>query len=172
MCLDPHLNLGERLAPLNPFKPSSKKNTDRSKAVLLMWIFYVFLSCVCYTFVRVCLYVRCGHLLGKGWHLGSRLWCLPVSLSLFHWYPESGVVLHCIDSWFCTLTDFAQGHNPVTLVRLEPTPLCLESSTHPLSHYALPRSGTIYAILEEDIMWNIHVKLFEICTVSGSGDVI
>ena len=25
------------------------------------------LSCVCYAFVRVCLYVPCGHLLGKGW---------------------------------------------------------------------------------------------------------
>ena len=40
---------------------------DRSKAVLLLWIFYVFvLSCVCYVFVRVFLYVLCGHLLGKG----------------------------------------------------------------------------------------------------------
>ena len=34
------------------------------------------MSCVCYVFVRVCLYVLCGHLLGKGWPLGSRLWCL------------------------------------------------------------------------------------------------
>ena len=33
--------------------------TDRSKAVLILWIFYVFfLSCVCYAFVRVCLYVQ------------------------------------------------------------------------------------------------------------------
>ena len=33
----------------------------------ILWIFYVFvLSCVCYVFVRVCLYVLCGHLLGKG----------------------------------------------------------------------------------------------------------
>ena len=46
-----------------------------------------FLSCVCYAFVRVCLYVPCSHLLGKGWPLGSRLWCLTVSLSLSHWYP-------------------------------------------------------------------------------------
>ena len=56
----------------------------------------LFLSCVCYVFVRDCLYVICGHLLGKGWPLGSRLWCLTVSLSL---YPGSGVVLDCIDSW-------------------------------------------------------------------------
>ena len=41
--------------------------SDRSKAVLLLWIFCVFvLSCVCYVFVRVCLYVLCGHLLGNG----------------------------------------------------------------------------------------------------------
>ena len=40
---------------------------QNDKAVLLLWIFYVFvLSCVCYVFVRVCLYVLCGHLLGKG----------------------------------------------------------------------------------------------------------
>ena len=47
--------------------PPVKYLTDRSKAVLLLWIFYVYvLSCVCYVFVRVCLYVLCGHLLGKG----------------------------------------------------------------------------------------------------------
>ena len=57
-----------------------------------------FLPCDCYANVRVCLYVPCGHLLGKGWPLGSGLWCLTVSLLLFHWYPGSGVVLDCIDS--------------------------------------------------------------------------
>ena len=85
-----------RLAPLNRFKPSSKIFYWQ----LLLWIFCVFvLSCVCYVFVRVCLYVLCGHLLGKGWPLGSRLWCLTVSSSLSHWYPGPGVVLDCIDSW-------------------------------------------------------------------------
>ena len=57
-----------------------------------------FLSCVYYDFVRVCLFVPCGHLLGKGWPLGSRLWYITVRLSLSHWYPVSGVVLDCIDS--------------------------------------------------------------------------
>ena len=57
-----------------------------------------FLSCVCYAFVHVFLFVPCGHLLGKSWPLGPSLWCLIVSLSLSHWYPGSGVVLDCIDS--------------------------------------------------------------------------
>ena len=42
-----------------------KNFTDRSKAVLLLWIFYVFLSCVYFAFVRVFLYVPCGHLLER-----------------------------------------------------------------------------------------------------------
>ena len=66
---------------------------------VLLWIFNVIvLSCVCYVFVHLCLFVLCGHLLGKGGPLGSRLLCLTVSLSLSHWYPGSGVVLDCIDS--------------------------------------------------------------------------
>ena len=46
---------------------SIQAETDRSKAVLLLWIFYVFArSSVCNVFVRLCLYVLCGQLLGKG----------------------------------------------------------------------------------------------------------
>ena len=45
-------------------------------------LFMLFLSCFCYAFVRVCLLMPCGHLLGKGWPLGSSLWCLIVKLSL------------------------------------------------------------------------------------------
>ena len=41
----------------------------------------LFLSCFCYAFVRVCLLMPCGHLLGEGWPLDSRLWCLVVKLS-------------------------------------------------------------------------------------------
>ena len=81
--------------------------TDRSKAVLLLWIFYVFvLSCFCYVFVRVCLYVLCGHLLGKGWPLGSRLWCLlwvchfPIGILGQVWY----LIVSIPD--LCTLTYF------------------------------------------------------------------
>ena len=60
--------------------------------------FMFFLSFVCYAFVGVCLFVPCGHLLGKGWPIGSRLWCITVSFSLSHWYPGSSVVLDCINS--------------------------------------------------------------------------
>ena len=82
-----------RLAPWNRFKPSSK--------IFLLTVprRYFFLWFLSFAFVRICLFVPCDHLLGKGWPLGSRLLCLIVSLSLSHWYPGSGVVLDCIDSW-------------------------------------------------------------------------
>ena len=66
-----------------------------------------FLSCVFYAFVSVCLYVPCGHLLGKGLPLGSRLWCPTVSLSLSHWYL--GQVWYLIVSipGLCTLAYFS-----------------------------------------------------------------
>ena len=60
--------------------------------------------------MRVWLYVPCGHLLGTGWPLGCRFWCLTVSLSLAHWYPGSGVELDCMtgrvaQSVTCLATD-------------------------------------------------------------------
>ena len=82
-----------RLAPLNRFKPSSK---------IFYWPFqggtsFVDLLCFCSVlcllcFVRVCLYVLRSHLLGKGWPLGSRLWCLlwvchfPIGILGQVWY--------------------------------------------------------------------------------------
>ena len=79
--------------PLNRFKPSSK---------IFYWPFqggtsFVDLLCFCSVlcllcFVRVCLYVLRGHLLGKGWPLGSRLWCLlwvchfPIGILGQVWY--------------------------------------------------------------------------------------
>ena len=67
----------------------------------LLWIFCVFFCLVfamsLWASVYMCLVVTCWEraaLLAP-----SRLWCLTVSLSLSHWYPGSGVVLDCIDSW-------------------------------------------------------------------------
>ena len=59
------------------------------------------MSCVLYAFVCVCLFVPCGHLLGKGltsWLSFVVAYCRIVSLSLSHQYSGSGVVLDCIDS--------------------------------------------------------------------------
>ena len=55
-------------------------------------------------FVHVCLYVLCGHLLGKGWPLGSRSWCLlwvchfPIGILSQVWY----LIVSIPD--LCTLT--------------------------------------------------------------------
>ena len=58
----------------------------------------LFLSCVSYAFVRVWILMPCGHLLGKGLPLGSRLWCLLLVCYFPNWYLRSGVVVDCIDS--------------------------------------------------------------------------
>ena len=56
-----------RLAPKTGLSPPVKYFTDRSKAVLLLWIFYVFvLSCVCYAFVRVWFICALWSPAGKG----------------------------------------------------------------------------------------------------------
>ena len=61
------------------FKPFSNFLTDRSKAVLLLWIlFFCYLCFVSYC--HVCSLQPCCHLLGKCWPL----WCFPVFLSLSH----------------------------------------------------------------------------------------
>ena len=97
-----------RLAPWNQLNPSSKIFywPFQGSTSFVDFFMFFFLSRVCYAFARVCLYVYCGYLLGKVWPLGSRLWCQTVSLSLSHWYPGSGVVLDCIDSWSFTLIYF------------------------------------------------------------------
>ena len=83
-----------RLAPLNWFTPSSK---------IFYWPFqggtsFVDLLCFCSVLCLLCLcarlfiYLLCGHLLGKGWPLGSRLWCLmwvchfPIGILGQVWY--------------------------------------------------------------------------------------
>ena len=66
-----------RLAPLNRFKPSSKIFYWPFQGGTSFYGSFMFLFCLVFAMsVRVCLYVLCGHLLGKGWPLGSRLWCL------------------------------------------------------------------------------------------------
>ena len=73
---------------VNRFKPYSKIFfLTVPRQCFFCGSFMSFLSCICYAFVRFCLLMPCGHLLGKGWPLGFRLWCLIVKLSLnSHWY--------------------------------------------------------------------------------------
>ena len=99
-----------RLAPLNRFKPSSK---------IFYWPFqggtsFVDLLCFCSVlcllcFVHVCLYVLCGHLLGKGWPLGSRLWCLlwvchfPIGILGQVWYLIVSIPDLCTITYFSSI---------------------------------------------------------------------
>ena len=89
-----------RLAPLNRFKPSSK---------IFYWPFqggtsFVDLLCFCSV---LCLLWLCVRLVicalwspaGKGLTSWLSFVVSTVSWSLSHWYPGSGVILDCIDSW-------------------------------------------------------------------------
>ena len=81
------------------FSTAVKYFTDRSKAVLLLWIFYVFFSVLCLLCFCVRLFIcALGSPAGK-WLTSWLSFVVPsVSLSLSHWYSGSGVVLDCIDS--------------------------------------------------------------------------
>ena len=109
------LNYVLQFAPLNRFKPSSK---------IFYWPFqggtsFVDLLCFCSVlcllcFVRVCLYVLFGHLLGKGWPLGSRLWCLlwvchfPIGILGQVWYLIVSIPDLCTITYFCSFTFILQ----------------------------------------------------------------
>ena len=54
--------------------------------------------------VYMCFVVTCWE---KGCPLGSRLWCLTISLSLSNWYPGSGSIPD-----LCTLTYFDLSVSP------------------------------------------------------------
>ena len=100
LCVLIHIWIRVRLAPLNRFKPSSK---------IFYWpfqggTFIVDLLCFCSVLCLLCL---CARLFvcalwspaGKGLTSWLSFVVSTVSLSLSHCYPESGVVLDCIDSW-------------------------------------------------------------------------
>ena len=88
------------VSPLKRFKPSSK---------IFYWPFqggtsFVDLLCFCFVLCLLCLCARpfiCAlwSPAGKGLTSWLSFVAPTVSLSLSHWYPGSGVVLDCIDSW-------------------------------------------------------------------------
>ena len=100
MCPGPHQKQGWGLRRKTGLSPPVKYFTDRSKAVLLLWIFYVFCSVLCLLCLCARLFICAlwSHA-GKGLTSWLSFVVSTVSLSLFHWYPGSGVVLDCIDSW-------------------------------------------------------------------------
>ena len=74
--------------------PPVKYFTDCSKAVLLLCFSVLCLLCLCVRLFTCALWSPAG----KGLPSWLSLWCLPVSLSVSHWYPGSSVVLDCVDS--------------------------------------------------------------------------
>ena len=143
-----------RLAPLNRFKPSSK---------IFYWPFqggtsFVDLLCFCSVlcllcFVRVCLYVLCGHLLGKGWPLGSRLWCLlwvchfPIGILGQVWYLIVSIPDLCTITYFYYQSCFVcaawrplkvSPHFHLMLLFFQSSGLCVQSpSIIPVPGYPL-----------------------------------
>ena len=66
--------------------------------------FYGYLCYLCLVFVMLSCASVYWWLVVICWEradlLAPRLWCLIVKLSLSHWYPWTGVVLDCMDSWY------------------------------------------------------------------------
>ena len=87
--LDVHRGSALVGVPLNRFKPSSKYFTDRSKVVLLLWIFYVFFSVLCLLCqcMRLFIFALCSPA-GKGltsWHSFVVSNCEFVAFPLISW---------------------------------------------------------------------------------------
>ena len=146
-----------RLAPLNRFKPSSK---------IFYWPFqggtsFVDLLCFCSVlcllcFVRVCLYVLRGHLLGKGWPLGSRLWCLlwvchfPIGILGQVWY----LIVSIPD--LCNLTYFEVSKIAIYIC----FSLLHDHTKHKLWSFTI-REGTILSFLYKFcITWHTRENTF------------
>ena len=60
-----------------------------------MFLFCIVFAMSLHASVYVCFVVTCWE---RADLLVPRLWCLTVSLPLYHWYPGSGIVLDFIDS--------------------------------------------------------------------------
>ena len=142
-----------RLAPLNRFKPSSK---------IFYWLFqggtsFVDLLCFCSVlcllcFVHVCLYVLCGHLLGKGWPLVSRLWCLlwvchfPIGILGQVWYLIVSIPDLCTITYLYICLSFISSIRPPYFVWNYP---CLWKNAG--RSYYIPLS--YFATHTNDIWW-------------------
>ena len=118
-----------RLVLWNKLKPSNKIFL----LSILLWIICV-IYVLCLSCFRVCSLLPCGLLLGKGWPLGSRLWCLIVFLSLSHVvsWVRCGTWLY----WFLIFATF------LTLPGLKPQHHFLVNRTANLKHASFVSGAT------------------------------
>ena len=78
-----------RLAPWNLFKPSSKIFLLTVPRRYFFCGSFAFFCVLCFSNFPVCSLLPCGHLLGKGWPLGSCWWCLLYFCYFPMWYSRS-----------------------------------------------------------------------------------
>ena len=99
LCVLSHICTKGEFGAVKPvISPPVKYFTDRYKSDILLWTFVLCMSCVFHGFASVhcCLVVTC-------WERADFLARVcDVYLCFCHlniWYPWSGMVLDCIDSW-------------------------------------------------------------------------
>ena len=94
------------------FKPLTPPLTVRSKAVLLLFILFVI--CVFLSYCLVFSLQPCGHLLGKGWPLGSLVCDVFYVLSLSHMVFWVGCGTWLFDFWSLPSSLLLQYNKPIS----------------------------------------------------------
>ena len=98
MCPGPHQNYGRGWRRETGLSPPLKYFIDRSKAVLLLWFFYVFFSVLRLLYLCARLF-KCALWSPAGKGLASWLLFVVSNCEFVTFpFPGSGVVLDCIDS--------------------------------------------------------------------------
>ena len=119
---------------LPPLTLTSFKAMD----VILKYAWFLKIGNVAFSvlcFVRVCLYVLRGHLLGKGWPLGSRLWCLlwvchfPIGILGQVWY----LIVSIPD--LCNLTYFVPGMDNFDCIEVSTYTVHRQQTSFNCNHY-------------------------------------
>ena len=79
---------------------ANNMDPDQTAALRTVWSgFICVIYVLCLSCFHICSLLPFGQLKGKGRPLGSCLWCLLWFCYFNIWYPRTGVVHDCIDSW-------------------------------------------------------------------------